>query len=190
MFKKIILFLYLSITLNANSTDTINSRLTFDLATNGILNIKSNYLTYSLIRAIDSQTGEEGDQKLIHPAKQSIDFDLTNIEWDGIFPKVEFKFPKKSFKTTKIDLASYKFPNNIHYTNTDIIIRSAGLIGIWSKFLSDGSLTTNEKVDYTSLSLFNILSLAENSMEAVGLGTKLNGFGGKSYKRFKKTRNY
>ena len=150
------------------STEFLSDRMKATLDENGKLKIESNYLTNYILRGYDGETKENKYINIISASDKKIDFDLVDIEWDGLFPKdINFKLPKDNWQPTNNDLTTDY--SSTKWKNMQLNITGSGLFDI-KIALQDPSV---DGADLISTFLLNLVGLANTSMEAVGNSSKL-----------------
>lgn len=157
-------------TSNAISDTQISSKISLNLSGNGQLDVSTRYLTNYILRGADPLTGETGNLVLIKRNDSAVDFDIADIEWDGIYPAVDFKLPVFNTQTSTINLSGYSYPNDVSWQDSEIILRGASLIDL----IRDFPGTNEERLDALVLFLMNTLTVAENVTEIASDATSAN----------------
>jgi len=166
-YKLIIAVMAFFVAGSALSSTDINNRVSVDLDGNGKLTINSGYLSNYIFRGVDPKTGETGGVHLLKRNTKAVNFDMTDIEWDGIYPVgIDFKAPTFNKEKTDIELANYNYLNGVVWGNSDIVMRGSSLVSLASQFLnlSAKPLSSDEQLDALVLFLMNTLTVAETAM--------------------------
>ncbi|WP_230661749.1 Lcl C-terminal domain-containing protein [Psychrobacter sp. I-STPA10] len=134
------------------------------------LTVDNHYLTYHLIRGVNSQTGKEGDYRLISPNEQWVSFkvDWDKIKWNGYFPDLEniedFDITNRlsSKKTTIINIDTALYPPHTDWQNSKLRVHGGGLNDIFANTNSP-----QEKYDRVGLLFLNSLKFMSLTTEAL-----------------------
>ena len=150
----------------AESSVKVTDRLYLATDDAGELTVSNRYLTNYVMRGVDPATGELGSMHFIRPSTRAIDFDVVDVEFDGIVPRTDLRFPAKAPEETKIDLTKYRFLEGGDWRNADIVFQGASLVDM-SHTISSGSLTKTEQIDTLVLFALNALTLTQTSISVV-----------------------
>lgn len=160
-----LLFIYAQVGFAASSAE-LSDRLYLDLDSSGKLTVSNRYLTNYVMRGVNPDTGEPGGMHFIKPSSKAIDFDLVDIEFEGIVPKSSFSFPAKAPEQTTIDLTQYRFLNGNDWKVANVVFQGASLVDM-SHSISSGTLSKTEQIDTLIIFALNSLTLAETSISVV-----------------------
>ena len=146
----------------ADSSVTLSDRLYLDSTDTGKLTVSNRYLTNYIMRVVDPVTGKLGGMRFIKPSDKAIDFDIVDIDFDGIIPKTNLSYPAKAPEETEIDLNSAVSD----WRNADLVFQGASLVDM-SYRISSGRLSKTEVVDTIILFALNALTLTKTSISVV-----------------------